>query len=119
MCADDVNHSAARSAWLELLNRGEDLVCTNYVLVETFALIQNRLGMGAMRAFQEDVVPLLGVEWLDAVHHQAAMAALMIAGRRSLSLVDCASFETMSRLGLRTAFTFDPHFKEQGFTCIP
>jgi predicted nucleic acid-binding protein len=29
------------------------------------------------------------------------------------------SFEIMRTLGIKTAFTFDPHFKEQGFTAIP
>lgn len=119
LCADDPNHEAARITWLAILRQDEELVCTNYILVESFALIQNRLGIQAVRAFQEDVVPLLGVDWMDASHHQAAMAALLIAGRRQLSLVDCASFETMRRLGITIAFTFDPHFKEQGFTCIP
>ncbi|MBN1145624.1 MAG: type II toxin-antitoxin system VapC family toxin [Anaerolineales bacterium] len=119
LCADDPNHKAARITWLDLLSQPEDLICTNYILVESFALIQNRLGIQAVRAFQEDVIPLLGVEWLGAVQHQAAISAVLIAGRKQLSLVDCASFETMRRLGITTAFAFDPHFKEQGFTCIP
>jgi predicted nucleic acid-binding protein len=119
LCADDPNHEAARTTWLELLSQPDDLVCTNYILIESFALIQNRLGMQAVRAFQEDVIPLLGIEWIEATQHQASISALLTAGRRQLSLVDCASFETMRRLGITTAFTFDPHFKEQGFTCIP
>ena len=39
--------------------------------------------------------------------------------RRQLSLVDCASFDIMRRLGLRDVFAFDPHFAEQGFRCLP
>ena len=39
----------------------------------------------------------------------------MAAGRRDLSLVDCASFEVMRRSGIRTAFAFDPHFGEFGY----
>ena len=119
LCADDPNHVAARTTWLDLLSQPDDLVCTNYILIESFALIRNRLGMQAVRSFQEDVIPLLGIEWMDAIQHQAAISALLTAGRRQLSLVDCASFETMRRLGITTAFPFDPHFKEQGFTCIP
>jgi len=75
--------------------------------------------MQTVRSFQDEVVPLLGAEWLDAIQCQASIAAPWIAGRRHLCLVDCASFETMPRLGTTTAFSFDPHFKEQGFTCIP
>jgi predicted nucleic acid-binding protein len=119
LCAEDTNHPSARSIWTNLLTKGEELICTNYILVETLALIQNRLGIHAVRAFQEDVTPFLIVEWVSLEQHQAAVTALLIAGRRSLSLVDCASFEAMRRLGITTAFTFDQHFKEQGFTCLP
>jgi predicted nucleic acid-binding protein len=33
--------------------------------------------------------------------------------------VDCTSFEMMRELGIHNAFTFDRHFAEQGFTCLP
>jgi uncharacterized protein len=35
------------------------------------------------------------------------------------SLTDCVSFATMRKYELRTAFTFDPHFKQFGFATIP
>ncbi|MDP2857839.1 MAG: VapC toxin family PIN domain ribonuclease, partial [Bacillota bacterium] len=46
-------------------------------------------------------------------------AALLTAGRRNLSLVDCVSFDVMRRLGMEKAFAFDAHFAEQGFQCMP
>lgn len=116
--ADDQNHPSARATWENLLSNDRHLLCTNYVLVETFALVQNRLGMEAARTFQEDIVPMLRIEWLDAQSHSASVAALLIAGRRQLSLVDCASFYTMRRLGITSAFAFDQHFEEQGFNCM-
>ena len=117
--ADDQNHLPARAAWDNLVSSEDDLVCTNYVLVETFALVQNRLGLEATRTFQEDIVPLLRVEWIDAQNHDSGMTALLIAARRQLSLVDCVSFNTMRRHEIAAAFTFDRHFAEQGFHCIP
>ncbi|MCX5799649.1 MAG: VapC toxin family PIN domain ribonuclease, partial [Proteobacteria bacterium] len=97
----------------------EDLVTTNYVLVETCALVQNRLGMTATKVFQEDIVPVIWVEWIDKAVHLAAMGIMLAAVRKKLSLVDCVSFETMRLLGVTTAFTLDKHFKEQGFMCLP
>jgi predicted nucleic acid-binding protein len=38
---------------------------------------------------------------------------------RELSLVDCVSFDVMRRLETKAAFTFDEHFKDQGFKCFP
>ncbi len=117
--ADDQNHSAARLAWEDLITRAEDLVCTNYVLVETFALVQNRLGLDAVRTLQADILPVLQVDWLDSASHERSVAALLMAARRQLSLVDCASFDAMRRLGISAAFTFDRHFAEHGFQRIP
>jgi len=35
------------------------------------------------------------------------------------SLTDCASFATMKKYGVTTAFTFDAHFKQAGFVTVP
>lgn len=116
---DDAHHTKAKQTWHRLLDSDDSLTTSNYVLVETFALLQNRIGMEAARVFQEDVVPVLNVLWVDEAIHMAGMSALLTAKRRKLSLVDCVSFESMRQCGARTAFTFDGHFKEQGFDCIP
>ncbi|PKN12067.1 MAG: VapC toxin family PIN domain ribonuclease [Deltaproteobacteria bacterium HGW-Deltaproteobacteria-4] len=117
--ADDDYHSSAKSAWGEILASASLLVTSNYILVETFALVQNRLGLQAIRIFQEDIVPLLSIRWVDAPIHAAATSALLAANRKKLSLVDCVSFEVMRHAAIRSAFTFDRHFKEQGFDCVP
>ena len=111
----DRQHEPAERIWQKLLDDGNELVCNNYVLVEAYALIQRRYGMGILRAFQDDAVPLLNVVWLGPEEHESAVSALFSANRRGLSLVDCASMETMRRLGIRTIFAFDPHFTELGF----
>lgn len=116
---DDEHHAAVKKGWAALLESDSLLVTSNYVLVETFALVQSRLGVEAARVFQEDLVPLFDIRWLDAATHGAAVSALLAAGRKKLSLVDCASFEVMRRGGIRRAFTLDRHFREQGFESQP
>ncbi|WP_275666222.1 PIN domain-containing protein [Candidatus Methylomirabilis limnetica] len=93
-------------------------VTSNYILVETFALLQNRLGMEAARAFQDDILPLINIEFIASGTHRSGVAALLSASRRDLSIVDCVSFEVMRTSGINTVFAFDKHFKEQGFTNI-
>lgn len=117
--ADDDHHAPAKRAWGEILASGALLVTSNYILVETFALVQNRLGLQALRVFQEDIVPLLSPRWVDATIHAAATSALLAANRKKLSLVDCVSFEVMRHAAIRSVFTFDRHFSEQGFDCVP
>ena len=116
---DDASHTEAVITWMDSLTSEEDLVTTNYVLVETCGLVQNRLGMKAIKVFQEDIVPVLLIEWIDKDVHHAAIRIMLAAVRKKLSLVDCVSFETMRLLGVTTAFTLDKHFKEQGFICLP
>jgi predicted nucleic acid-binding protein len=117
--ANDDNHNAAKQTWIDLVEQHIDLIITNYIVVETFALVQRRLGVAALRTLQEDVLPILQIHWITEMIHKAGTTALLVAANRRLSLVDCASFETMRTLGIKTVFAFDRHFSKQGFECIP
>lgn len=65
----DQNHQIAQRIWRELLLNKTDLYCTSYVLVETVALVQNRLGLETVRIFNDDVIPLLRIEWVNPSLH--------------------------------------------------
>ena len=116
---DNDNHVRARAAWEAMLRDGRDLLTNNYVLLETSALLQHRLGLAALRTFHEDVEPLVRIDWVAEGRHRAAAGVVLAAGRKKLSLVDCVSFQTMRDVGVRSAFCFDKHFGEQGFETIP
>jgi predicted nucleic acid-binding protein len=117
--ADDAHHPEADAVWNRLILSNERLVSSNYVLIELIALVQRRLGMDAVQAIYNVLVPLLEVEWIDREIHEAASADLVRAWRRHLSLVDCSSFIVMRKLGLTKVFSFDSHFPEHGFEQIP
>ncbi len=114
---DDANHAAAASQFAAM--RGEALVTHNYVLVETAALVQRRLGLAVLRRFFVDVVPVLRVVWVDEHLHTRASTEVMVAGRRRVSLVDRVSFEVMRACGITTAFVFDDDFRDEGFAVVP
>jgi len=117
--ASDVNHERSARIWRQIMASEDDVVTTGYVLVETFALVQSRLGIEAVREFQESVVPVLQVEFVTADVHRLGIAALLAAERRNLSLVDCVSFEVMRDSGIKSAFAFDDHFRRYGFSVVP
>ena len=117
--ADDLNHDRAARQLDDLLARQEDLVCTNYILVETVSLLQRRLGLKAVGDLQNTMMRALRTIWVDESTHVAGANLLLVANRRQLSLVDCVSFSVMHRLEVTSAFTFDQHFAEQGFDCVP
>jgi len=116
---NDADHQQAREQLHRLRLDRALLLTSNYVLLEASALLQRRLGMEAWRDFETNVVPLLRVVWIDEADHRAGVQAALAAGRRKLSLVDCVSFHLMRETGVRTAFCFDEHFREQGFDVIP
>lgn len=117
--ADDDQHSAAKITWIDLLEGRHNLHTNNYILLETVALLQSRIGMPGVRTFTADILPTLNTLWVDEGTHRSAHHALLISGRRRLSLVDCVSFEVMRRLHLSVVFCFDPHFAEQGYQVLP
>ena len=115
---DDRFHVEAATIWRRSLENGALLATSNYVIVESSALVQSRLGIAALRTLTLDVLPNVESIWVGPEEHGAAVAACLTAGRRGLSLVDCTSFEIMRRSGLRQVFAFDPDFDAAGFTAV-
>ena len=92
---------------------------TSYVVLESVSLVQARMGIEAVRGLQILLDPLVSVHFVDEMLHVAAIEQLLTLSRRSVSLVDCASFAFMRHNGLERAFSFDRHFAEFGFSLVP
>ena len=80
---DDGNNLSARAAWEGLPRDGADLPTNNYVLLEKSALPQHRLGLAALRTFNEDVAPLVRIDWIAEGRHGAAAGAVLAAGPKN------------------------------------
>ncbi len=118
LSADDRFHAQAKTIWQRELTSDTHLVTSNYVVLETTEILQNRIGLDAVRTFDGVMLPPIEVRWVDGPMHNAAMSAVLAAQRRSLSLVDCVSFEVIKETATDYCFTFDPHFSEQGFIIL-
>ncbi len=116
---DEAGHEGVAKHWRESTQSGTSLVTSNYVLVETHALLQSRFGMDAVRDFQRSLVPLVNVRWIDAGVHRQAVERLLKTDHRKLSLVDVTSFLLMDQEGIRTALALDPDFAENGYEVVP
>ncbi|MBI3661133.1 PIN domain-containing protein [Candidatus Acetothermia bacterium] len=115
---DEAQHEQARDAWTGLMETETPLLTHNYVLVETLALTQRRLGIEAVRALHQDLLPVLDVAWVGDDLHHTAVEALLASGSRSISLVDRVSFALMRQRGIQTAFAFDDDFSREGFNIV-
>jgi len=127
--ARDRNHQAARALLHRLTAGRRQLVTTNLVLAETYALILNRtdrahgqrraqaLALQAIRQIYASAQ--LGGARLEYVTPADEVSALHILDRyqdKSFSFTDATSFAVMVRLQLSVAFTFDDDFRQFGFT---
>src|SRR5688500_15473688 len=93
----DPNHHSAVAASAALARSGQEVVTTNYVVVETISLLHHRQGIQAVKAFIETMLPVVEIEWIDQPIHHHAVEAMVAGSRRGPSLVDCVSFEFMLR----------------------
>jgi predicted nucleic acid-binding protein len=112
MDRSDSYHQSASRLWTHFLDKGYELKTSNYVAVETLALMQNRLGFEAADLWSRDVLGIVGTIWIDEVLHNLAFEIWLSLGRRKLSLVDCASFVVMRHDKVEKFLGFDKHFAE-------
>lgn len=117
--AADDEHARASETQANLLAAGEPLVTSNDTPVEAMTILQRRRGMEPVRRFQDSIVPLLRIIWVDPDLYDRSVTMLLAAGRRQLSLVGCVSFVLIQRYGVERAFAFDRHFDRQGLPVIP
>lgn len=104
--------------WALLLEERASLLTHNYVLLETTALLQNRIGIDAVDDLHRRLSPVLDTFWVAADEHTAALIAVIASKHRAISLVDRVSFYVMRRLEIDRAFTFDEHFASEGFALV-
>ena len=118
MDRSDSYHQKAKKLWTFLLDEEITFKTTNYIIIETLALLQNRLGFEAAHLSSSDILELVDILWVDEPRHKLAFELWLSLGRKKLSLVDCVSFITMRHYRLENVFGFDRHFDEQGFIIL-
>ena len=112
---EDRCHPDSLKKWTRLANNRAEVWTTDYVRLESWSLIQRRLGPQAVMTFQDDWLPLCKIHQVGPDDFERAAAQWRIAQRRNLSLVDLTSFDAMRQLAIRTALAFDEHFREMGY----
>lgn len=93
------------------------LLTHNYVLVESAAVLQRRLGLTSALSFLDES-KTFRVHWVTPEDHTEAVELLERRGKRYLSLVDCMSFVVMKHYGITTALAYDSDFQAEGFDAL-
>ena len=111
----DPFHPEARALFLRAEEAKWQLFTTSYVVHESWALIQARLGWDAVEDWLRTLLPMCEVIWVDESLHRLGAARARQARERRLSLTDCISFEAMAARGCERAIADDEHFRKLGY----
>lgn len=115
---NDYMYVRARENFKYFAENNVQLVTSSFVLLETTALLQSRIGLAPVNDFNIKILPLLQIVWVDDKWYAKAVQRLLAQNNRDISLVDYLSFEIMEALQIECAFAFDKHFEENGFTTV-
>jgi predicted nucleic acid-binding protein len=110
--ADDKDHRAAVEVAGRLAREARPSFMTNYLEVETHALLLRKLG----RVIALEWLVRGGLPIVRAGPREERQAREMLARHhdKDWSLCDAISFALMDLRGVRTAFSFDRHFAQYG-----
>ncbi|MBI5213315.1 MAG: PIN domain-containing protein [Nitrospirae bacterium] len=103
-----------------LILERQQLVTSDFVLVETYNLLLKTIGNKATISFENKLkmIPFLKVAPITMHDWERAWKILEKYSDKDFSFTDCTSFALMERLKIRNAFSFDSHFSQFGFLLI-
>ena len=94
-----------------LVTGGTDLVTTDFVLVETWLLLNARIGFDVARSFWTGMRRgIASIERVTPADIDGAWNIGSVFADQQFSLVDCTSFVVMERLGVTRVISFDNDF---------
>lgn len=113
----DRDHRQAVIKAAQILENGWQAVTSDDVIDESYTMILKHAGYKGTVAFDEKLITgAWKVEWINQARFIDAQAVFRRYNRdKSWSFTDCTSYVVMKELKIKTAFTFDEHFKQMGF----
>jgi predicted nucleic acid-binding protein len=111
----NADHKNAFSINQALIRRRVVLVLPNFLLAESHAILNKRLGPPAARAFLNAALQEYEIERATLEDEWTAHALLQQTSRsKDLSYFDAVAIAMAERLEISEAFSFDRHFKLAG-----
>ena len=112
----DEYHKRALMFRDSLLESKKSLVTSDYVLDESYTIIRLRAGHKIAVQFGEMIqaTGLIEIKYLTKEILREAWHIFKSFSDKEFSFTDCTCFALMETLKIKTAFTFDDHFKQYG-----
>ena len=115
---NDQHHQAAIQHWQGIVAALPCLVMTSYVFDEVVTFFNSRGQHAKVLQVGNNLLQSPSVQFIhvDTALFYEGWAYFQRYQDKDYSLTDCISFLVMQKLGIRTAFAFDQHFVQVGFT---
>ena len=110
----DANHTKAVELLKKMREERRFVTLTNFIVAEAHALLLARLGHGLARTWLKNL--RWPVEMVVAADEERAKEIIFTYEDKTFSYTDATTFAVMERTGIKTAFAFDNHFLQFGFT---
>ena len=120
--ATDRNHRPARKCYLEIIESGNRLVSSNFVICETLNYLRTRISYRVSIEFRESVYKsnILEITPVSSEIEEADYKIFKKYKDKAFSFTDCTSFALMEREKIKKVFSLDHHFVQYGsFQMIP
>lgn len=110
--ADDADHHRAVAVAERVAAERRPSFIINYIEAEAHALLLRKLG----RVIAREWLLTAGLPVLRTLPHEEERAKVILSRHsdKDWSLCDVISFAVLESRGVRTAFTFDHHFRQYG-----
>mgnify|MGYP001613105151 CR=1 FL=1 len=118
--ADDVNHKDAQAFLKAIKEQKPKLHTTNFILDEVYTYFYKAHEIAIEMAELIMNNPLILLYRIRVEDENQAWEILKTFKDKDFSYTDATSFALMERIGIKTAFAFDEHFKQYGrFIIVP
>jgi uncharacterized protein len=117
----DQFHRKASEYIKRLIENSSSLITSNLVVHETAMLLSRKISKETASHFLQTIYNDNDVEVIhcnEAVEKEA-YKIFHHYSEQDFSITDCSSFVLMKELEIKSAFTFDKHFKTMHFTVVP
>jgi len=93
-------------------------ITSNYIIAEAITIISQKAShQRAIRFYEEDLNNILIIRISPETEIEAFETFKKLTSK-NVSFVDCTSFALMREMNIKKAFSFDTHFKQQGFKLL-
>lgn len=115
---DDKNHQKAKNIYKKLKSEKIELFSSNTSIYETITVVSQRVNHQQAENFLDIASQGLSIIFVDKKREKAAGNIFRQQISKNVSFFDCLNMAIMKELKIKEIFSFDKHYKKNGFLRI-